>query len=320
MTSSPGRAEAVYDTIATVPELADVRDALHGGDWPAAEAALRARPADEAAYAIELLAEMDGIEGLLEEAVGAAPASACALTALARRYIVIGWQIRTGARAEDVSREQFEAFRSWLVKAEQLLIDACALDESYAPAWGVRVLTARALEVGPAEARRRYDRVRRLSPHDYPAQTHMLQYLLPKWAGSEEQAHDFARNAAAEAPPGSHSGALVPIVHIERWLDADGDAGGAYMAQPSVVEEVTDAAARSVLHPDYAAGPIGVQTHSAFAMALWLAGRNELAAVHFAALGGRATEFPWAYTFDDPTRLDQLRTAVLGADPRADRT
>jgi hypothetical protein len=315
VTSTLGRAGAVYDTLYTVPEFADIGDALRNGDWSSAEDALRGHPADEAAYAIDMIAECEGIEGLLEEAVSADPSSACARTALARRFIAIGWDIRTGARAENVSREQFDAFRSWLVKAEQLLIDACALDETYAPAWAVRVLTARALEVGPAEARRRYERLRRLSPHDYPAQAQMVQYLLPKWGGSEERAHAFARDAAAEAPPGSHSGALVPIVHIERWLDDD-DAGAAYIVQPPVVDEMTDAAARSVLHPDYVAGPIGVQAHSVFAMGFWLAGRSDLAAVHFSALDGRATEFPWKYTFDDPTGLDQVRTAVRGSDPR----
>ncbi|MHC2999315.1 hypothetical protein [Microbacterium sp. HJ5] len=315
MTTSSDRVDAVYDTIDTVPEFADLRRAIRDGDGAAAESFLLATPADEAVYAMELMADIDGVERLLEDAVNSAPPSACARTALARRYITIGWQIRSGARAEDVSAEQFDAFRSWLVKAEQLLIDACALDESYVPAWGVRVLTARALEVGPAEARRRYERVRRLSPHDYPAQSHMLQYLLPKWSGSQEEAHSFAVACAAEAPPGSHSGALVPIVHIEKWLELDGDdAGAAYLAQQAVVDEMTDAASRSVLHPDYRSGPLGVQTHSTFAMAYWLGGRRDLAAVHFAALGGRATEFPWYYTFDDPTGLDAIRSTLRDPD------
>lgn len=314
--TSMARAAARYDDIDTVPEFAGIRNALAADDWPTAEQLLRELPPDEAAYALEMIADREGIETLLEQAVAADPASACARTALARRCIAIGWGIRTGARAEDVSPEQFEAFRSWLVRAEQLLIDACAADGSFVPAWGARVLTARALEVGATEAARRYDRIRRLSPHDFPAQTHMLQYLLPKWAGSEEQALAFAREAAADAPPGSHNGALVPIVHIERWLDLDaGKPGAAYMAQQAVVDELTGAASRSVLHDDYVGGPLGVQAHSCFAMAFWLAGRNERAAVHFAALGDRATEFPWMYTFDAPAQLGELRDAVLRGAP-----
>ena len=319
MAASDDRASAVFDSIDNVPEFAGLRDALRAGDWPAADSALAALPPDEAAYALEMAAEMDGVERVLEDAVAANPESASARTALARRCIFLGWEIRTHARAEDVSAEQFEAFRSWLVRAEQLLIDACAVDASYVPAWGTRVLTARALEVGAAESRRRYERVRRLSPHDFPAQAHMLQYLLPKWAGSEEEAHAFARDEAAAAPPGSHSGALVPIVHIERWLDLDaGQPGAAYMAQSAVVDELRDAAARSVLHADDVGGPLGVQAHSAFAMAFWLADRHDLAAVHFAALGDRATDFPWTYTFDDPAELVRLRTAVLAEQGRGE--
>ena len=311
MTPSSSRAAAAWDTIDTVPEFAGLRRAADAGDWEAAEASLRELAPDEEAYALEMLADLDGVEALLEQAVDDDPRSARARTALARRYIALGWRIRTHARAEDVSPEQFEGFRSWLVKGEQQLIDACALDEGYVPAWGARVLTARALEVGPAEAQRRYERVRRLSPHDYPAQAHLLQYLLPKWAGSQEQAHAFARDAASEAPPGSHSGALVAIVHLERWLELDaGEPGAAYMAQPQVVEELTDAAERSVLHPDYVGGPLGVQTHSAFAMAFWLAGRTDRAAAHFEALAGRATDFPWTYTFDEPSGFAQLRASI----------
>ena len=310
-----------WDTIDTVPEFAGVRDALRAGDWAAAEAELRAMPSDVASYAIALIGEVDGVEQLLDDAVRATPDSACARTALAVRWIALGWQVRSGARAENVSPEQFEGFRRWLVAAEQQLVAACAIDGSYAPAWGARVLTARALEVGVAEARRRFERVRRLSPHDFPAEVHMLEYVLPKWAGSDEEAHAFARERMEDAPPGAHSGALVAVYHIEGWLERDGgDPGAAYLAQSRVVDELADAAARSVLHPDYVGGPIAVQAHSAFAMAFWLAGRREEAVAHFVALDGRATDFPWTFAFDDPAGLDGVRAAVLGARGRDGRT
>lgn len=312
MTSPTESTTLGFDSIDTVPEFARLTAALGGEDWDAAEAELRALPPDEAAYAMSLIGEIDGIERFLEEAIRVAPRSACARATLAVRDIAIGWQIRTGARAENVSREQFEGFRAWLVAAERLLIDACALEESFAPAWGVRVLTARALQVGPSEAWRRFERLRALSPDDLPAQTHMLEYLLPKWAGSDEQARSFAHDTAAAAPPGSHSGALVAVYHVERWLELDGDEPGRqYMTQPQVIQELRDAAARSVLHEDSRPGPLSVQAHSAFAMAFWLARREEEAAVHFRAIGDRITEFPWSFAFDEASGVEAVRARIL---------
>ncbi len=312
MNAPSGRPQAAFDSLDTVDEFAGLRDALGGGDWRTAEQTLRGFAPDVAAYAIAMIGEVDGIEKLLQAAVADDPGSACARTALGMRYVMIGWDIRTGARAEDVSAEQFAGFRTWLVAAEQLLIDACALDAAFSPAWGVRMLTARALEVGPAEASRRYERVRAASPDDLPAQIHMLEYLLPKWAGSDEQARAFAHDAAAQAPAGGHAGALVALYHLERWLELDGgDPGREYMRDAAVVDDLRDAAARSVLHPDYTGGPLAAQAHSAFAMAFWLAGRPDEAAVHFDALGGRMTDLPWTYAFDEPEGVAEIREAVL---------
>lgn len=309
---------AAYESIDTVPEFAALRDALRAGDWGGAEEVLRAFEPDTAAYAISLIGEIDGVETLLQDGVADDPGSACARTTLAMRYVMIGWAIRTGARAENVSREQFEGFRTWLVAAEQLLIDACALEPGFAPAWGVRVLTARALEVGPAEAWRRFERVRGISPHDLPAQIHMLEYLLPKWAGDDEQSRGFAFETAEQAPPGSPSGALVALYHLERWLELDGgDPGREYMRGASVVQELQDAAARSVRHEQHGGGPLGIQAHSAFAMAFWLADRPDEAAAHFAAMEGRMTDLPWTYAFDDASGVAGVRDAVLAGSGEA---
>jgi hypothetical protein len=303
---------AAFDSLDSVEEFASLTDALNDGDWTAAEAALAALPPDAAAYAISLIGGRAGSEKLLEQAVAESPRSACARTTLAVRYIAIGWMIRTGARAENVSAEQFEGFRAWLVAAEQLLIDACALDPDYAPAWGARVLTARALEVGQAEARRRFERVRAQSPHDLPAQIHLFEYLLPKWAGSNEQAEEFS-HAEARAAPGSHSGALVALYHLERWLELDGDEPGRqYMRDPAVVDDLREAARISVLHEDYVGGPLAMQAHSMFAMAFWLSDQREEAAVHFRALDSHATDLPWTYAFDEASGVAGVRDAVLG--------
>jgi hypothetical protein len=296
---------------------------MHGAfldqDWPRLQRGLDELSPAEASYALTRLADVDGVEDFLAEAVRAVPHSAPARTALAMRIIVLGWAIRTGASSEHVSRAQFDDFRARIVEAEQILIGVCADEPDYAPAWAARVLTARALEVGVSEAHRRFSRLARLSPHDYPGQAQMLQYLSKKWFGSHDQAHSFALAQAEAAPPGSASGALVAMHHLERWMETGGSKPGlTYLAQPTVQRELAEAARRSVLHEDFSLSPIGVEAHSAFALAFWLSERNDQAAVHLRALGGRASEFPWNYAMRDAAQLGEVRAQVLGADARED--
>lgn len=306
------RSEAAYDSFENVPELSGLREAVDGGDASGASAVLERMSPDEAAYALGLLARREGVEGFLEHWVADGDATGFGRVALAARYVVKGWLVRSGDETESVSSEQFAEFRAWIVRAEQLLIEACARRAELAPAWGLRVLTARALQVGPSEATRRYERLRALSPHDYPAQAHMLQYLLPKWFGSNDEAYTFARRALDAAPPGTNSGALIPAFHIERWLELGaGWPGKEYMTQTVVLDELKDAAARSVLHPAHRPGPIGVEAHSAFAMAYYLAGKEDEAALHMQIVSGRASEFPWNYTLTDTSELATVRRTLL---------
>jgi hypothetical protein len=307
------RVADTYDRVGSVPEFSALADAVDRRDWPAAEEALSALPADQESYALELLAEEDGVETFLEESVAAHPASARARTALAARWIVLGWSARGHALASDTSGDQFAAFREWLIRAEQLLTAVCADDPAYAPAWAARILTARGLEVGQSEAIRRYRQVDSLFPHHFPAQRDALIYLSPRWHGDNRTAHAFALKALQEAPDGSDSGSLIAFYHLERWMEAGRDeAGAAILAQPAVLDEIRDAAARSVLHPSHVPGPLGIQAQSAFALALWLAGERADAAVHLRALGGRASAFPWDHAISGPEALRIVADEVLG--------
>jgi hypothetical protein len=310
------RSVPAYDDFETTPELAPLRDAVRSRDWPRAERELASMPADEAPNALHTLAEVAGIEGFLEAAFRAHPGSAFAGTALAMRYTMIGWTARSGAQAADVSQQQFATFTEWLRKAEQLLIEICARHPSFAPAWSARITTARGLELGKSEALRRYRRLTVVSPDEFTAQCQLLQYLLPKWFGSVEEAADFARTTAAAAPAGSNAGALVALFHIERWVELDGRKSADYMGNAEVQQELRDAATRSVLDPAHRFGPLGVQAHSAFAMAHWLGGEYADAAVHLRLLDGRASEFPWHYALDGPGDLARIRDEVLAGSAR----
>ena len=307
------RVADAYDRLGSVPEFSALADAVGRLDWPGAEEALSALPADQESYALELLADEDGVESFLESAVAANPASARARTALAARWIVLGWSARGHADASETSGEQFDAFREWLIRAEQMLTAVCADDPAYAPAWAARILTARGLEVGQSEAIRRYRQLDSVFPHHFPGQRDTLIYLSPRWHGDNPTAHSFALSALEEAPDGSDSGSLVAFYHLERWMEAGrGEAGAAILAQPAVLAEIADAAARSVLHPSHVPSPLGIQAQSAFALALWLAGERADAAVHLRALGGRASAFPWDHAIAGPDTLRVVADEVFG--------
>ncbi|MDN0195157.1 hypothetical protein [Streptomyces sp. S.PNR 29] len=307
--TGPGPSTDPFDNL---PELAALRTAAQARDWAGTQAFFAGLDsADKVSFASGLLADMAGVEHYLEQAAAARPGDPLPRTLLAERYIRIGWEIRSSLRAEHVSREQFDQFHAWLRKAEQLLIEVCAEQPGYAPAWTARLITARGLQLGQSEARRRYDRLSARHPHHYRAQSLLLQQLCPKWGGSWEAAHGFARECASAAPDGSDAGVLVADAHIEHWLDLDSGEDTAYMRGLPVRDDLRHAAEVSVLHPGHRPGWEWIGAHSTFAMAFSLGGHREDAARHFAALGDRATEYPWAYLPDWRNQFAKFRKAAL---------
>ncbi|MEH0576366.1 hypothetical protein QBA54_18135 [Streptomyces sp. B21-108] len=174
-------------------------------------------------------------------------------------------------------------------------------------------MTARGLQLGQAEARRRYDRLSAHHPHHYRAQTQLLQQLCPKWGGSWDAAHGFARECATAAPDGANSGALVALAHIEHWLDLDSGERTAYMRGLPVRDDLRNAARVSVLHAGHRPDWNSIGAHSAFAFAFSIGGHFADAAPHFAFLGDRATEFPWQYLPDQKSAFLKFRKSALGA-------
>jgi hypothetical protein len=199
-----------------------------------------------------------------------------------------------------------------LAQAEQILIDAAARDPLEASVWVNRLISARGLELGGSEVRRRYDQLARIDPHHLPGQQQVLQSWCPKWSGSWEQVHGFARECMLAAPEGSLNAVLVVEGHLERWLDAEGgDAGERYLNSAHARTEIYEAAHRSVWHPAFRRcyGWVGVQ--STFAMAFSLIGDEPAAASQFAALGHLGTERPWDYLGDPGREIVKRRARAF---------
>ncbi|NUU16140.1 hypothetical protein HP550_02600 [Cellulomonas humilata] len=318
--TSPGgspSAPVIFDPFVSVPGTDVLRDAAIVQDWPALRRHLEdARDADGLAFGVDVLAELPGLEVFLEKVLAEEPHDVLARTLLAARYVRIGWWVRGRGDADSVSGDQFEQFHSWLRRAEQILVDVCAERPDLAPAWTTRIMTARGLELGQAEARRRYTRLAVHHPHVLAAQEQLLQQLCPKWSGSWEIAMAFAREVAAAAPPGAPSGAVIATMYIERWL-AESEADAPEIASPAARDELCAAGTRTAWASATSLGPYEVHVHSAFALAFSLGGHARDAAPHFRVLGNRTSSHVWSYLNDPSAAFWQFHSAALAAETGA---
>jgi hypothetical protein len=293
-----------FDQAAAFPELVELRESARAADWTAIELFFAGlSDTDMAVHAVKVVADVAGAEEFLEQL----PPSPLARRLLAARYVSQAWEIRSGERAQHVSRDQFEGMHELLRRAEPILIQLTAKDPADAVAWVFRLTTARGLELGQSEARRRYDRLARVAPHCFAAQSRLLQQLCPKWSGSWEVAHAFTQQCMDAAPPGSLSPAVVGEAHLEHYLDLEGAERGRYLAKVSVQHEIRAAAEKSVLHPDFAGGYHWPQAHGVFAVLFAEMGDHRRAATHFEALGDAASEYPWTMFGDPAAGFARLR-------------
>lgn len=311
----------VTEPFDAVPALAPLRDAAWDGDWAAVRAFFEGIPGDEAtggedvSVAAALLARVERTEWFLEKAVKDRPADPLARTLLAERYVRLGLRARGRGPAESVSWDAARQCHDWLCKAELLLIEVCAEQPAYVPAWTARLATARGLGLGQSEARRRYDRLAEHHPHHAHAQSRLLRQLRPEGGGSWEAAHGFAEECASAAPDGSHAGVLVAEAHLAHRAALDGAEAEEYLRSTAVRDELRRAARASVLHPDHRRDWRWTDSHSAFALVFSLGGHVGDAAPHFAALGDTVSESVWRHVPDWRTRFTEYRAAAAQATP-----
>jgi hypothetical protein len=309
----------LFDAADAFPEFTTLRAAMAERDWSAVAAFFAGlTTSDGVICAASVAAEVPGSEEFLKKRATMPWPDPLAGLLFAERLIVLGWTARTSARAKHVSRQQFETFHEYLRDAERILMEITARDPGNVPAWAARLKTARGLELGQAEARRRYDQGAKRDPHCYHAQLALLQQLCPKWNGTLDRAHAFAAECALAAPDGSLNASVVAWAHIEHWMELPEAEQAGYLAQPQVRQELVDAANRSVLHPAFRRVHGWVSAHSSFAMAFSLAGNHSTAARHFEALGDLASESPWSYLPDAAGAIQRHRAAAAAAADAAD--
>ncbi len=293
------------------PEVVEWKAAAQDGDWETLERLLLALPDSSARYyACRCIGEVAQVEDLLTRVSSNPKTGTLPHVLLAGRNIEIGWKVRSGDWARNVSAQRFAVLHHHLRLAERALIDVTAREPDNATAWALRLITARGLEVGQSEARRRYDRLRVHDPHFYPAQSQFLQQLCPKWSGSWEAVFAFA-DECSSAPVGSASHIIVAEAHVERW--AGGADGETHLRRTRVIAELVAAAEKSVRHSAFPRESYyWYSGHGAFAMLFSQIGDYQQAAVHFRAMGSHPPLWPWTYLNDSTNEFKRHRTQALG--------
>ncbi|MEV5975012.1 hypothetical protein [Streptomyces sp. NPDC051921] len=297
------------------PEVRRVREAAAAADWATVRTVLEAR--SESEDRTELLwavGDTAGVEEWIAPVLEAEPDAPLPRLVAGIRHISWGWEARTGARAKDVSREQFEVFHARLRTAERWLYEVAEQEPGWTSPWYGLQITGRGLQVGQDTARRRFEATVRRDPHHLGAHQQQLQQVCEKWSGSHEEMHAFARESAFGAPGGTSLGQLVAVAHLEHWLALDRGADARYIQRPEVAASLQKAADHSYRHPDFVRRGGWLQVYNTFAMAFSMTGDVASARECFRATEGRVTEFPWYYVNgSDPARAYKQHRAFTGS-------
>ncbi|MFJ8749758.1 hypothetical protein ACIREO_10540 [Streptomyces sp. NPDC102441] len=229
--------------------------------------------------------------GWLDSWLEDCPENPDAVLVKADQYVYQAWQIRTGARAQHVESDQFQAFHAVLRDSVPVISAAAELNPDDPVPWRIALTQARGIQA-PREIFDTYlAEANARDPHHEGCHIQALQYLCHKWYGSHEEMFAFAERAAGQAPPGSRLHAL-PLQAVVEYLIADEEKS---VADHTLRAEAAVTRAQA-LSDSYAPGDreaAGFRNH--LALVLWSMNRYEEALTAFRSIGVHATTYPWTY-------------------------
>jgi tetratricopeptide (TPR) repeat protein len=212
--------------------LLALRQLLLAGDFGRLDSAFAERradawriPAHEARYigALEIFDTGDrALEAPLDDWVARDTTNAFAFAARARYRVKRGWRARSTKSADDVTREQWKAMRSWLDLAGRDAVRSARLDTTdIAPHF--TMLDATMLE-GKDELTLRVlrDAVRR-QPASLLIRARYMYSLRPAWGGSIEALERFANAQQPDARLNPRMSVLLGLADVQRGDDLDDD-------------------------------------------------------------------------------------------------
>jgi hypothetical protein len=310
------------DTAINDDELMQAALALVSGDLGPALgflAATRDQP-----YRRELAVDMLGAAGnvvlpALLDAEEERPDDVNLLLLLGSAQATAGWQERGAARAKYTSEEQFRGLVNFTQRARRTLHRAAALDPDDVAPWAALMPVALGAPTHRGEAAEVYEEVVKRVPDLVNATLRRLQSVAAKWYGSHEEMFAFARAGIEGLPDGHPLLALIPIAHIEMYLDK--------LSSGSMIPRVWQLLTSSYLkrqraEADAASGrllagaddhPHSLWAHQIFAMYYYEARADDRLALHIARSGPRAMTWPWGYFGDHNERFRLARERAAKA-------
>ena len=268
-------------------------------------------------YVTQLSGSVPGRPDWIDEWVAARPRSAVALLFRGAHGVSWAWEARGSGRAKSVREEAWPLFHGRLVDADRDLARAAALDDADPTPHAHSLTAAMGLSLGLTEARRRFGEAIRRDPWHNGAHSRMIQVTAAKWAGSHEDMLGFARWASARVPEGRGLHYVIPLAHIERWLDLSSEPNDGkvrargYFRAEEVRAEIRQAALRSIYSPRYVPSLNTISERNAFAMALRLMHDYAAQLDQMQLIGPLIQRAPWHYHGDPGAAYERARHAAL---------
>jgi hypothetical protein len=264
-------------------------------------------------HRIRLLAPACAGNSLVESWLAAEPRSADALVLRAATEVAraFGLAAATGGHVPVEQRRVDQAVMACLQGAE-----ACPEDPT---PWICLISVARLYTAGVRrqELGRWWDELHARDPYTMEGHLHVLRYYSARWHGTHGLMYDFARDAAAVAPPGCALPVLVQFARVEEYRSLQDEANGRGDAPGDLDrhwnhDEAVDDVRRTwqrwiTARPDGQPAPEEVRDLNYLAHAASHAGLPDLAAPLFRILGVRASRMPWSCTGDPEAEFVKWR-------------
>lgn len=275
--------------------------AARAGDWAPAAALLAAagRDWDRRAAAVAVLGEAAGADDdWLRAWQRARPDDPDAAVVAAEGLVRLAWLLRGGRQAEQTEPEQFEAFRRVLGQARDGCHRAAALAGPGDPTpYAVELSVALGLGYSHEVTRALFAEVTARAPHHQTAHSTALQFWCLKWHGSADLAYEFARDAAASAPPGT----LFSRFPLVSWFEHHPYHQPSPDDRSPVLTALVDAGLADAAAAPRDSAQLRALRH-VLAYYLYRQGRHAEAVEQFRMVDGHIGALPWSYS-GTPARL-----------------
>jgi len=227
------------------------------------------------------------------------------------------WQARGSGRASTVAQDTWPVFYARLVDADRDLARAAAMDDEDPTPHARSIQAALGLDLGQTEKHKRFGEAARRFRWHRSAHTIMIQATAAKWSGSNQEMFEFARGSSAEAPEGSGVHVVVPLAHLEKWLNLPRESGDGearqlqYFRDGQVRAEIWRAADRSVRSPRYQPDQYTPSDRNIFTMCFFLMQDYQAQLEQMRLIGPLIEASPWKYHGDPGRAYEQARTRAL---------